>query len=366
MPRTRPFQERDIPEVADLWFRVFRRAASGAPRSLHDYFAEVFFRNPWRDEALPSLVYEDGGGAAAGFLGVLPRRMTFRGRPVRVAVSTQLMVHPARRHSLAALHLMRDFFAGPQDLSFTDGANDASQRLWESLGGTVAMLHSLEWTRVLRPTRHIAGILSAVRSLVPLVHAAAPVCGAMDAAVARLPFGPYHVPPSPLASEDATVQTLHACLTELGGRPALRPVYDSESLAWLLSLAEQKRAHGRLRKVVIRDGRGRIAGWYLYYLKPGGASQVVQVGARDGSAGQVLDALFHDAACRGAVSVGGQLEPSFVRQLSDRHCVFRCLSLGVLIHSKDRELLQAIQRGDAFLSRLEGEWWLRFGRDRFE
>jgi hypothetical protein len=31
-----------------------------------------------------------------------------------------------------------------------------------------------------------------------------------------------------------------------------------------------------------------------------------------------------------------------------------------LIHSRNEKLLNAIYHGDAFLSRLEGEWWMRF------
>jgi hypothetical protein len=31
-----------------------------------------------------------------------------------------------------------------------------------------------------------------------------------------------------------------------------------------------------------------------------------------------------------------------------------------LVHSRDPEIMAAIHRGEAFLSRLEGEWWLRF------
>jgi len=29
------------------------------------------------------------------------------------------------------------------------------------------------------------------------------------------------------------------------------------------------------------------------------------------------------------------------------------------VHSKRADLREAIQRGDAFLTRLEGEWWMR-------
>jgi hypothetical protein len=30
----------------------------------------------------------------------------------------------------------------------------------------------------------------------------------------------------------------------------------------------------------------------------------------------------------------------------------------MLVHSANRELVDAIHRGDAFLSPLEGEWWM--------
>ena len=45
------------------------------------------------------------------------------------------------------------------------------------------------------------------------------------------------------------------------------------------------------------------------------------------------------------------------------HATFTCQSLGVLVHAKDREISDALQRGDSTLSRLDGEWWLRFAAD---
>src|SRR2546430_17717290 len=35
-------------------------------------------------------------------------------------------------------------------------SNDAARLLWESLGGSVSVTHSLSWTRALRPCRHYA------------------------------------------------------------------------------------------------------------------------------------------------------------------------------------------------------------------
>jgi hypothetical protein len=32
----------------------------------------------------------------------------------------------------------------------------------------------------------------------------------------------------------------------------------------------------------------------------------------------------------------------------------------MLVHARHQEIVNAIHRGDAFLSRSEGEWWIRF------
>jgi hypothetical protein len=364
--QVRDLRETDLPEVAGLWLRAFRGATTLPPPSLLDYFREVFFRNPWKDDGPSSLVYRDRDGKVAGFLGVLPRRMVFEGRPIRVAVSTQLMVDPDKRCGVAAVELMRRFFAGPQDLSLTDGSNDPSSRLWEGLGGEAALLYSMEWTRVLRPARFAAGLLSKRKALRPALWAARPFGWAVDAAVARLPFGPSRVPAPSGVAEEATADSILRCWNGLPKKPALRPAYEPESFAWLLRMTASKKVHGELRKVLVRDAAGAALGWYLYYLQPGGVSRLVQLAAADGAAGLLLDHLFFDARSRGAAAVSGRMDPALPRELSDHHCRFVCHSRGVLIHSRDDALLQAVHRGDAFLSRLDGEWWMRFGSDSFD
>ncbi len=61
--------------------------------------------------------------------------------------------------------------------------------------------------------------------------------------------------------------------------------------------------------------------------------------------------------------VGGawaRLDPRYVQELSDRHCWLRTDGTWTLVHSRHAEVMAAVQQGDAFLSRLEGEWWMRF------
>jgi hypothetical protein len=90
---------------------------------------------------------------------------------------------------------------------------------------------------------------------------------------------------------------------------------------------------------------------------------VLQLGGKPGAIGDVLANLFADAYAAGAVAVTGQSEPRWLREITDAHATFGCHSLGVLIHAKDPEISGAVQRGDSSLSRLDGEWWLRFAAD---
>src|SRR5262249_1952805 len=145
-------------------------------------------RNPWYDETIPSLVYQDNNERIVGFLGVIPRRMSLNGQPVRIAVTNSFMVEPGSRSTLAAVQLLRELFSGPQDLSMTDAANDSSRKIWERLGGTVVFSYSIRWTRPLRPSRYAMDLLwQKRRSLQPFILVLRSLCGAMDAIVARMP-----------------------------------------------------------------------------------------------------------------------------------------------------------------------------------
>jgi len=58
---------------------------------------------------------------------------------------------------------------------------------------------------------------------------------------------------------------------------------------------------------------------------------------------------------------GGQVDPAFFHALSKKDCLFHHDGGSwMLVHSRHPELLHAIHRGDAFLTRLEGEWWISF------
>lgn len=365
MSPVRRFVEEDIPEVADLHRTVFRLVSVtswGWLECYEAYFKEVFLNSLWQDEELSSLVYEDSDGRIVGFLGVIRRKMLLNGELVRIAICSQFIVHPQKR-GVVGLQLIRALFEGHQDLSITDEANDATRRIWESRGGSACPLYSIHWTRPLRPAQLALSILRRRKPLGSTARACGPFTRIVDDIAARLDGILFRQPIPRLSGEDLDETTFLACLPEFTDGRLLRPQYDDHSLKWVLERAGLKRGGGRFEKVVVRNEHRRIAGWYLYYVDLSGIGQVLQIAANGYSINDVLDHLLYHAWVRGVVALSGRLDPFFIKELSDKHCLFHCGGPWMVVHSKRPELLQAIYRGDAFLTRLEGEWCLRFRLD---
>jgi hypothetical protein len=358
----RDFSRDDICQVAHLWLRVFHRVEGLPARPLEDYFRQVFFDNPWSDAELPSLVYEERG-RIVGFLGVIPRWMVFNGRRLRVAVASQLIVDEPSRAYVGA-QLMRRLFAGPQDLAYSDGANEFSERLWRACGGDVAMIYSLQWTRILRPMLYARRLVRARGGWHYALAAdvLGPACHAFDALVACTGPGARWLPDRAdcrIENEPADHE-LYERVRELAAGRRLQPGDGFESFRWLLHRAAEKKMYGSLRKAVVHEPGGGVLGWYLYYVKPGAIAQVLQFGARPRAVRKVLNCLFYQARSEGAVAISGGLEPRYTRDLAASRCEFGWPGCAVVAHTRDTALLNALHRGDAFVSRLEGEWWARF------
>lgn len=354
MAGVRPLQEQDIPEVARLFGRVHPGARWASRVDLEAYFREIFFDNPWVDPALPSWVAEEASGVV-GFIGVMPRPMRFDGRTVQAAVLSQLMIDSDKRLGIAAARLLRKALAGPQELSISDGANESSRKMWEALGGYSSTLYGLQWQRPLRPAQWALQALSD-RGARGAALVMAPVAALADAyAASRTSLRR----PGTLVEEPLSTAALLVALDELAAGVKLKPQYDYRSLGWLLAQAGAKRRHGELQSSLLRRPDGQVAGWFLYYLNSR-TSRVLQLQARKGSETAVLERLFHHAWRHGAAAIEGRMEPRFARPLSGRHCFFRGRGLYALFHARNPAVLAPLERGDAFFSRLEGEWWMRF------
>lgn len=364
MGEIQPFRDDHLADVASLYLKVMRgrKNVTSVPRTLEAYFREIFLENPWTAPDIPSLVYCDNG-AVVGFLGVVPRPMLFRNRPIRVAVPSQFMVDRERHCGPAAMELMHRFFEGPQDLAYNDGAGEDAHIVWTGLGGHAANSYSFNWLRPLRPMRTVRDFVGRAHGLVRLAGrvftaAAAP----MDYLIARAPHEALRKPSSPHASKPINTDELFECIQAIAWREPLKPAYELTSFRWLISQVASAQSTGwQLRTASVSGPDGKLSGWYVYQYRPGGPAQLLQIGSRrPDQFDAILLALFLDAWQCGASSVKGQAIPRYLVNLTNHYCLFRHATTSVLFHSRNKELLDAIYQGKAALSKLDGEGWMRF------
>ena len=353
----RELERRDLAEVA----RLHADAGEGYVEGLLAFFERTLLDHPWADDEIPSLVYEEGG-EIVGFLGSNVRRMRFDGRAIRMACSAHLLAHPRVRNKAVGALLLRRFLSGPQDLTITDGANETVRRMWEGLGGQTVHVSCLTFVRVLRPfalAAHRAlerlGIPAAERALTPLARM-------LDSAATRvLDRGRA----DEAESEQLTPSVLLVHLPQVTSGLRLVPDYDADYLTWLFEELERVGVErvfpdriprgGLVAELVTRDRE--VIGWYVCHLRPHGLCRVLQVAARPRSVGAILDRLALRAAELYAAGIYGRLEPRLVGPLSERPTHLRFSKGRLLVHGRDSEVVESILRGEALLTRLDGEWW---------
>ena len=356
--------EDDVPAIAELHSKVKFDNGESNSDAMRGYYRDVFFRNPWYNNRFPSFVYRAAGGRVVGFIGVIPRQMRFRGNLIKVAVSHRLMVDPDSGCPLAASQLVRRFLSGPQDLSFSDGANDMGRKFWEGMGGSTVLIYSMNWIRPLRPFSYAAYLL-AKRKGSGLIAAASSSVGwlvdTLGAAKWMNSFLPTQT--SDYRSVEADDDLLFCCISEFSKPYTLCPEYDYESWKWLMDFLRSNKHRGMFRACAVYKGTQELIGAYVYYLNASRVGEVMLLLARNDSRDKVLRHLLYEARKQNALCFWGRMEPKFLSCLWDNNCLLKQGSWA-LVNTNSPELAEVINRGDAFLTAMEGELWLRSPRDR--
>jgi len=261
---------------------------------------------------------------------------------------------------MAGLRLLSAVFAGPQDITIGDESNAGSRKLWEALGGFTSHLYSMRWLYPLRPCQ-FALFLAAKKRILPAfaLSASRPAARSVDALAGRMLNLPPRQPITRFTAEDLDAERLLECLSEAGKKQAIRTFHDRKSIQWALQRAQRMTKHGNLQRVLLKAGSD-IAGWYMYYAKPGAMGEVLQIHASPQYAHDVFDHLSQHAGKAGAVGLIGRMEPPMMQAFSDRNCLFHCGPQWVLVQSRRPELINAFNQGTARFSRLDGEWCLHF------
>lgn len=357
----RPFVEADIPQVAGLYWTYMRRRTGPTSPAVISLFHDLYFVNPFTDPDFPSLVYDVADRGVVGFIGGSVRRMSVCGKSIRVLFGGNLVVHPEFRSGVAAPRLLSAFTSTDFDLGLTDSANNISKNILRRMGYNVVPALNIHWRRPLRPVQYaVYGVsVSSNSSVLALAaRAAKPLCGMADAIVGRIPASPFRSDKPRLQGAPLDLEVLLDCMNEFRKGYSLWPEYDLASLRWLIGFMERQPVRGNLRKIVLRDENQKIVGWYIYYVKPGAVGEVVQVGGDLTFTKDILDHLFSDAMEQGVTGLHGMVDSRRMSDYSDKGCFFTCRGGWTVAVTKHQEIMRLLERGDAFFSRLDGEWCL--------
>jgi hypothetical protein len=356
----RAMRRDDLPEASAMFARVMGMQAPalpGAELALERFFANTFFDSPWADPEITPLVAVGAAGEIVGMIGAETRRLRLDDRIVRVASAGFLAVVPEARNSATGVLLLRRLLGGPQDVTVTDTASELVERIWTRLGGSRVELKEVHWVGVMRPWSIAAGMAAGVAGRPAATGARGALrlaAAGLDAATTRAAGALLPQAPSGIVAEPLTPELILEHLPAIAGdRP--RPDYDLAQLRWLFAAMDGVPRRGRPVAHLLRNERGRVLGWYVYYLRPGWRSEVIQVAATERDIGAVVDHLLWHAREHGAGALRGRLEPGLVQEVARRRCILWHRG-GTLVHSRDRELAQRVA-DQALLTRLDTDWF---------
>jgi hypothetical protein len=360
----RDLERQDLPAVGRLFQNTFRKVDT-VPASLVPYLGQVFLDHPWADPDICSKVLIGDAGKVEGFIGVFPARLEWEGRPLRAAFAGSMMVEGHAQNPLAGARLLRAFLAGPQDISLTETANAVTLGMWQKLSLPPDLGYSLNWLRIFRPAAAAVNVMEMASGVARVLR---PVGSFADMAAERSGLSTLRAPVSPtrrIQFQDATREEFRDALLTLKDAFPLRPQWDRQSLDWLLDHAARKRNFGEptWRIGVLRSGA--LAGCYAYFGRPRGVGRLLQALCAPTAAGDLVDDLFAHADQSGCAGLRGAGHPWLTPDLLTRKAAFFGRTY-YLAHARDKALLQPIQAGQALISGLAGENWMRLIGDSFD
>lgn len=358
----RPFVAEDAESVASLWQYWFKDKTRTPDQALIDLVRHIYLEDPNVDPDITSLVAENQAGKMLGFLGASVMPVVVDGSDAKMAGIFPSVVDPEASTTVATF-LLRRFLAGPQVFTFSDGGHVKFERIWEGLGGQIAQMQSMRWVKLFRPVQ-VATPAGRSRVLRPLLSGVDRAVRALGGKNLRL--ATRAAAQGGFVTEPATAEDLALVTPAMQRHARLRPVYKAAHLRWQFAQMARIAEQGEFTARLVRTQSGEPAGWFVYYLKPGGVSRVFALEGHDRYLAAVTDQLMADADRRGAGALMGRMEPRLRRVIAERTPLVYTRGSLQMIHSKDPSLMHDAQLGRLAYSRLQGENWYWWALDSEE
>ncbi|WP_426239683.1 GNAT family N-acetyltransferase [Pararhizobium sp. DWP1-1-3] len=357
----RAMERSDLPVVADLFTRTFRKNNQKTDSQLAGYLETVFFGSPLYTPDVGSLVHLSETSAIDSAILAMPIEYSVHGRPVTARVLCAFMAE-GKSGAAGAARLARMLRAARQDFCFSDNASPVSADHWVAGGGHVLPVQSLEWHRTFRPA---AAALHMARRKVKLLGKL-PLQGlarAVDRFVRRSRTSFAAVPHDGIRSAPVSPQQFMEQARLMMGRFSVHPVFSKAEFDWLIAAAKLNTSLGELQCCSITDAQGKIIGCYLYFGADGRNAVVMNVFCHERQEAAVVSQLFADFDNLGYASAQGMAQPFLIQAvLRQRHLVHKHTGYFCLV-TRHADLKEAAIGDGFYAGGLASESWSRLLHD---
>ncbi|MCW0001419.1 GNAT family N-acetyltransferase [Pararhizobium sp. YC-54] len=357
----RPMERSDLPAVADLFTRTFRKNNEKTDSQLAGYLETVFFSSPLYTPDVGSLVHLNETATIDSAILAMPVEFVVHGRPVTARVLCAFMAE-GKSGAAGAARLARMLRAARQDFCFTDNASPVSADHWVAGGGLVLPVQSLEWHRTFRPA---AAALDMARRKVKLL-AKLPLQGiarAADRFVRRSRTSFAAASQDGITSAPITLPQFLEHAQLMMARFSVHPVFSTAEFDWLIAAASLNTSLGELRCRSITDAQGKVIGCYLYFGADGRNAVVLNVFCTERQEAPVVAQLFADLDSLGYASAQGMAQPFLTQAvLRQRHLVHKHTGYFCLV-TRHADLKEAAIGDGFYAGGLASESWSRLLHD---
>jgi hypothetical protein len=352
----------DVPAVARLFNRAFRRQQSQPGEELVRYLETVFLGSPGYAPEHGSVVHENDAGGIDSAMLSLPMEFTFRDRRIVGRLLCAFMVD-GKTGAAGAARLARSLRATRQELCFSDNASPVSADHCVAGGGIVLPVQSLEWQRFFRP---LAGAAIVAGRRFPMLRSRllAAALRPLDRLLRR--WSPSVMPGRApgCRTRTASLDEFLGCAGPMLQRFSLRPAWSKREFDWLVGVAALNRSLGALQCRKVEED-GRTIGAFLFFGRPNHMATVLNVLCEEGREFDVTAEMFAYLDAEGYAAAVGMAQPFLMnaisrqRWLSFRHRGYFCFI------TRHADLRQAAERNDIYVGGLASESWSRLLTDFF-
>lgn len=357
----RAMERSDLPAIADLFTRTFRKNNRATDSQLAGYLETVFFSSPFYTPDAGSIVHLNETSAIDSAILAMPVEFNVHGRTVTAKILCAFMAE-GKSGAAGAARLARMMRAARQDFCFSDNASPVSADHWVAAGGLVLPVQSLEWHRTFRPAA--TALNRACRKIEPLarlpLHGLARLADRFVRRSKRSFAAVAHdgITSAPLSPAQFLEQAL-----VMMARFSVHPVFSKPEFDWLISAAKLNASLGELQCRGVLDAQGREIGCYLYFGADGRNAMVMNVFCHERQEAAVIAQLFADLDNLGYASAQGMAQPFLTQAvLRQRHLVHRHTGYFCLV-TRHADLKEAASGDGFYAGGLASESWSRLLHD---